>query len=163
MKTRLRAGEEVDFLSPAELDRILTEHISGFLRAPETVRDEPAFQLNSSGNTARGGTATIALPIFRVPNGQVVRVHRLGFFPDGYTFGAPYTSATGYLEIHRNGVPVDGLPLSSPGFPFVWSAGTADALEYKDGEAIGILISGGPASAAVRVSLQGTIEPMISQ
>lgn len=159
MKTQLRAGAEIDLLTADELKQLLDAYLSGFLRPPQTVRPAQSIPLDASGNTNQNANSRI----YEVPAGYVFRLHRAEFGIDGYTYGAPYTSNTGYLEIHQNGIARDGLPLTAPGLPAVWSGGTADGIEYRNGERVAVKLVGGPASKALNVQLQGTLEPIVSQ
>lgn len=159
MKVTLKPGVELDVLTQDELHETMTNLLSGFSRGPNTDRSNPAVELDASGNTFRGSTSGVPVPIFRVPAGYEFALHRLALKPDGYTFGVPYTSSTGYVEIQRNGVMEDGIPLTAPGLPRVFTAGTADAIVFNNNDRIDLLIVGGPASTAVQIALQGTLEP----
>jgi hypothetical protein len=159
-KVKLSAGETLDVLTADELRQVLAEYASGFLRPAQTVRPAGGIQLDGSGNSPG---ALGLRQIYEIDPGYVFRLHRAGFFPDGSTFGVPFVSAAGFLEIRRGGIAVDGRSFSSPGLPLVWSAGTADGIEYRNGDAVEIFVSGGPASVNLSVRLQGTLEPVVDQ
>lgn len=163
-KAQLRAGAEIDFLTADELQELLDRHFSGFLRPPQTVRVRDGFNLDSSGNSSRGGTQ-VAIPIFEVPAGYTVRIHRIRIAPDGYTFGSPFTAAGGFWELQRAGeFEAGGSFVSGVGsLPAVQSWGTADAPSYSNGESVDVYVNAGPASKPLRVGLQGTLEPHVSQ
>lgn len=164
MKATLRAGQEIDFVSPGELKGLLEEFKSGFARPPQTIHPDFAIQLDSSGNTSK---AQESQGVMRVQAGYVVRLHRIGFFPDGSTFGLPFTFAGGYIDILRAGVRVDGISfdptLNPAGLPQVGTWGTADAIEWRNGDTIGFKIVGGPASKPINIRCQGTLEPIVTQ
>lgn len=162
-KTKLTAGSEIDFLTKDELDEVFKRYLSGFLRPPQTVRPTFGILLDSSGESTTAGALAGPADLFEVPAGYLLRLHRAGFWPDGYTLGAPYTSVTGYLNICRNRVAEDGIPLTSPGLPQIWTAGTADGIEYRNGEVVQVQIVDGPPSASVRCALQGTLEPVVTE
>lgn len=161
MKTKLRAGEDIDFLTAAELDEVISRHLSGFLRPPQTERPRQTIALDASGNS---GQITEQNAIYQVPVGFTFHVHRIEVSADGYTLGAPYTNATGYLEVLQNGRWRDGFPFTGGySLPAVWSAGDEDAIEYRNGERVGIRVYGGPASGHIIVQVQGTLQPDVIQ
>lgn len=174
MKAKLQAGQEIDFLTAEELKQLLDEYLSGWSRPPQRIRGAQAIGLDGSGNSTisgggegpgpGGGALTpAAVTIFKVPVGYTFRLHRLGFFPDGITFGSPFVNAAGWVDILRAGERQDGISFATPGLPQIWSAGTADAIDYQNAENVDVLISGGPASKALKVRFQGTLEPVIRQ
>jgi hypothetical protein len=165
MQKTLRVGEKLDleFLTQEELEEVLDERLSGYLRPPQPLKDTASVALDSSGNTTVAGV-TRGIPIYRVPAGYRAAIHRLAVIPEGaYTFGSPYTNAGAYLEIHNQGITEDGISLAStgPGIPQVWSAGVADAIYLDNLDVLSILISGGPASINVKINIRGTIRPLI--
>lgn len=169
MKAQLRAGSEIDFLTAAELRETLKETLSGFLRPPQTERPEGAILLNASGHSVIGGEAgPSTVSVYSLPAGYRLRLHRAVFVPDGYTFGSPFTAAAGFLELRRNGLMQAGLGFAgtsvlAPGLPAVLLAGSADGIEYLDGEDVQLYVSGGPASTSLSVRLQGTLQPIVRQ
>lgn len=159
MKVKIAPGAELDLLSEEELHRTLTTVLSGFARGPVTNRIPVVVALNSSGNTQVGSTAG-PVPLFKVPSGYTFTLHRAAFQLDGYTFGVPYTSNSGYLEIQRAGLMMDGIPLTSPGLPRVLTGGSADGILFDNNETVDLLVVTGPASKSLQVVLQGTLEPL---
>lgn len=169
MRAKLKSGAEIDFLTQDELHQTMQEMLSGFMRPPQTARPISSVPLNASGNSCRdnnaqtGTAAGLLFPVFKVPLGYRFRLHRATFHPDGTTFGAPFTSTTGYLDIARGDLMQSGISFASPGLPYIWSAGTADGIDYQDGEEVQILVSGGPASKTLSVRMQGTLDPYVRQ
>lgn len=168
MKAELRHGAEFEFVTPAELREVLQEIASGWARPPQRARPISSVPLNAGGNSTRAsGDATsnagVTIPVYQIPAGYTFRLHRLTLHPDGFTFGSPYVNATGYVNIVRGNLVQDGISFASPGMPLVWSAGTADAIDFTNGEDVGLFISGGPASVTVSVRMQGTLEPIVRQ
>ncbi len=160
MRYRLSPGVELDVLNQAELHETLQNLLSGFSRGPATQRAANPLLLDGSGNTTVGSTSPAPVALFKVPAGAQFGLHRLAIKPDGYTFGTPYTHAEAYLEIQRNGLMMDGIPLTSPGLPRVFTAGSGDAIVYDNNETVDLLVVGGPASTPLQVVLQGTLEPL---
>ena len=165
MKVKLSPNAELDLLTQEELDQSLTAAIERFLsghnRRPGTIREPVAVELDASGNTAIGPKSPIGVPLYKVPAGYRFALHRLSIKADGFTFAAPFTNAAGFLELQRSGLMVDGLPLTSPGLPLVFTTGTADSIVYDNNQTVDLLISGGPASTAVQLVLQGTLSPIV--
>ncbi len=153
---------DIDLLSRDDLAAELDRFHATWRGLPERKRIPSGLLLDTSGNTSVGGTLT-PVKVYTVEVGFILRLHRIVFELAGYTLGSPYTKSGGYYEICREGRYVDGQPLSSPGFPQVWTAGTADGIEYRSGEDVQILVSTGDAGisgAALRVELEGTLNPL---
>jgi hypothetical protein len=156
VKHKLTSGAEIELVSPAELQAILDRKFPERL-APQIMRPVGGIALDGSGNSVT------AKAIYEVPAGHRFRLHRAVFAPDGSTFGAPYTSNTGYLEIQRAGAMQDGIPFTSPGLPRIWTGGTTDGIQYEENETVDIFVVTGPASKSLVVRLQGTLEPHARQ
>lgn len=169
MRVKLQPGQELDFVTPDELRQILREVASGFLRPPQTIRPVEAIALNAAGNSIRANgdktasAAAVAVDLFECPVGYRFRLHRMTVKPDGFTFGAPFTNAAGFLDIEQGGLMRDGISFNTPGLPVVWSAGTADGIDYSNGDVVRVLVSGGPASTSLSIRMQGTLEPYVEQ
>ncbi len=158
-KVTLKPNAELDVLTQAELEESLSELRSGFSRPASTDRWIGSTKLDANGNTTVGSTPG-AIKTFRVPVGYSFSLHRITFKSDGSTFAVPFTNAAGYIEIQRQGQMVDGITLNSPGFPLVFTAGSAQAPVYDNGDRVEILIVGGPANTPVAIYIQGTLEPL---
>ena len=158
MKVALKPGAELDLLNQDELRSVVKETLSGWRRPPVTVRPTEGGLLDGSGNL--NGEAN-GIRFYEVPVGYTFRLHRLTVLCDGYTFGVPYSSATGYLNIvHGSTNQIeDGIAFSSPGLPTVFSAGTADGIVFLNGEVVRIDVYGGPASRSIVLRGQGTLQP----
>lgn len=163
MKVNLGPGVELDVLNADELHHTLREVLSGYARKPQTDRHPSFLKLDANGNTNVGSTSGVAVPTFKIPASLRFGLHRMTIKADGYTFGSPYTSSTGYLEIQRATETVDGVSLASVGLPAVFTAGTADAPLYTNGQTVDLLVIGGPASTALTIQIQGTLEPLINE
>ncbi len=163
-KVPLKAGAEVDFLTRDELREEIDRFRSQFRGMAERKRVPSGLVLDSTGNTSVAGVLR-PLTVYTVELGFILRLHRVVFELAGYTLGVPYTKSTGYYEIRREGRYVDGKPLSAPGFPQVWTAGTADGIEYRSGEDVQIFVSTADAAlsgVSLRVELEGTLNPLES-
>src|SRR5581483_4856624 len=169
VRVKLQAGQELDFVTPDELRQILREVASGFLRPPQTVRPVAAIALNAGGNSvlpsgsAAGSAAAVTVSLYEVPVGYRFRLHRMTIKPDGFTFGAPFTNAAGFIDIVQGELMRDGISFASPGLPAVWSAGTADGIDYSTGDYVRVSVSGGPPSTNLSIRMQGTLEPYVEQ
>ena len=160
MKVKLTPGAELDLLTADELRSIVKETKSGWRRPPLTVRPTQSVGLDSNGDAH--GTIHGAV-LFEVPAGYSFLLHRLTVKPDGYTFGVPYTSATGYLDIVVSELMRDGIPFAAPGLPRVYTVGFSDGIFCNNGEVIRIDIHGGPANGVINLRGQGTLQPIIEE
>lgn len=159
-KVVIKPGEEFDILTADELREIALETLSGLRRPAQIVRPIESVALDGSGN-ANG--LTNGCPIYKVPMGYEFLLHRLEVFPEGYTFGVPYTSSTGYLNIIAGQRHRDGLPFTAPGIPRIWSAGDEDAIDARNGEVIRVDFFGGPVSTNILVRAQGTLQSIVGE
>lgn len=162
LKVRLEPGAEFDLLTQAELHATLEAIRSGWARGPLTVVPTPDVGLDANGNTAAApGGPLAATRIFDVKQGQKFTLHRLSLSLDGHTAADPFQDAAAYLELRRSGRMVDTFPLSGAyGLPIVVTYGSADGPVYQNGQPVELLIAGGPASTALQVAMQGTLEPL---
>lgn len=154
MKTEIKAGAVIETLTLDELQDWFNEQISGYFRGPQTMRPDGGNKTNGSGN--------VDVHVYRVPAGMVFSLHRAFITADGYTFASPFTANAGYVEIHRNGEAVDGIPLGNGAFgiPIAYTAGDSDAIDFRNGERVTFHVVGGPASTAIVVRCQGTLAPI---
>lgn len=160
MKVTLKPGAELDILTQGEFENSLAAALSGFARPAQTVRDFAAFKLDGSGNSVITGSPTnVAVRVLEVEQGYTFALHRLVITVEGYTAGVPYTSAGFYIEIHRAGRVVDTYAVQ---LPAVVSYGS-DAPIFNNGEHVAVLINTGPASKAVIVDVQGTLETLAGE
>ncbi len=160
MKQKLTAGGELEILTQGEFEDSLTAALSGFSRPPLIQRDIASFTLDSSGNShIQGTTPNVPVPVHRVKPGYDLSVHRVIVEADGYTTAVPFTNTAGGISLYRNNNFVDGLNLGTAltGLPFVFSYG-GDAPILSGNDQLQILITGGPASVAITVTIQGTLE-----
>lgn len=160
MKVQLKPGVELDVLTQAELHATLEQMFSGFARGPATDRATNPIPLDANGNSFIANVTPSPFAVFKVPSGYQFTLHRLALKSDGATFASPFTNSSGYVEIQRAGIMVDGIGLASPGLPMIFTAGSADGVVYDNNETVDVLIVGGPASEAVQAYLQGTLEPL---
>lgn len=156
MKVVLRPNAELELLTQDELRQVVRETLAGWNRPAQTGRPRQTVQTDGSGNA--NGNAN-GLKLYVVRPGQTFRLHRLFIRPEASTFGVPYTSNTGYVEIMRGERAIDGFPLTAPGIPKMMTWGTADGPLYKNGDELRIDIYGGPVSAVIIADAQGTIKP----
>lgn len=157
-KVALKPGAEIEFVTPGELRQIALEVASGLRRPSQIIRPIESVALDESGNAS--GVAK-GCRIYTVPLGYAFTLHRLEIFPEGYTFGVPYTSGSGYLDIVAGQRRRDGVPFTAPGIPRIWSGGTEDGIVGVNGEVIRIDFYDGPVSTNVLVRAQGTLEAIV--
>jgi len=154
VKTILRPGQEIETVTPSELEERLAE-LGHQIRSDErTMRPDGDGVTNAAGN---GNT-----PIYQVPLGMQFNLHRLLVEADGFTPGAPYNAAAGWIDVLRGDERVDFLPLAvgSGAIPALVTYGTADAIRFRNGEVVAIALFGGPASTGFIGRAQGTLQPI---
>ena len=152
MKTRIVPGAEIETVTPLEASQLIAELLGAGGRPQVPLRAEQA------GKTDAGGNATVYA--YTVPPGMGFRLTRVLVQADGFTPGAPFTGAGAYLEIIRNDVMVDFLPLtvgSGGSLPSAWSESESDAPYYANGDAAGIRVNLGPATTGLLVRIQGEL------
>jgi hypothetical protein len=153
VKFTLKAGAELDVLTPDEAREIVLDMLE---RARE--QQETPERAGASGRT--DGAGALALRVYAVPLGREFSLHRLVVDAEGFTPGAPFTNAAGYIDIRRSGVRVDFVNLSV-GIPALALDGNDTAIRFRNGEEVEIVIAGGPASTNVRAEIQGMLrEPL---
>jgi hypothetical protein len=154
VKQQLLPGGSIDALTPEEFDRRLAALLEKFSSDEDVVRGSEVVKLDAAGHGI--------VQAYVVPQGMKFNLHRVAVNADGYTPGAPFTNAAGYIDILRGGVRQDFFPLSAAagGMPAVWAQGGDAAIRYRNGEAVEIEIVGGPPSTGVRVEIQGDLSPL---
>ncbi len=155
MKAKLQAGQEIDFLTRAEMAEVLRDH------ARDTAEVEPTtWRAALSGKT--DGTGAVTIDVLTVPMGRRFRLTRYIIQADGFTPAAPY-QGTGFILVRREGGQVvDFLPLtaaSGGGIPAKSADSTSAAAEFVNGEKVEIAIVGGPVTTGISVYAQGTLTP----
>ena len=155
MRQAVVPGKTIEAVTPAELDKALGEFAGRVAasRDKRTQRPSGALRLDATG----AGIITI----YAVPLGMEFALHRLLIDADGFTPGAPYNAAAGYVDILRGDERVDFLSLAagSGAIPAVFSAGDSDAVRFRNGEQVNLRVVGGPVSTTVQVRAQGTLAP----
>ena len=161
MKTKIAAGAELDLLTQDELHAEIEQMLSGYLRPSQRLRLEQSVKLDSNG----AGT----LILYTVEAGYLFLLNRLHVevttASTVYTYGAPYTSATGYLKVKGgDGQTWDGTSFDPTAegisIPGDITASDSYALFYYGYETVEVDIVGGPASGFVLVRGQGLLEPL---
>jgi hypothetical protein len=159
MRTEIKPGATFDTLTADELQSVLDELASGYLRPPQHVRFEQGGALSGAG----AGT----IEIYRPAAGYLFSLSRLVIDPGPpYTFGNPFTGAAGYLQILVGGQPYDGAGFASTGtaanisLPAVLTENAAVAIWARDGELMQLQIVAGPANATVLIRGTGMLTPM---
>lgn len=157
-RVTIKQGAEFDVLDANEARTILQESLSGYLRPEQTER------FAAGGITDANGAVTIKA--YRPVMGYEFHLTRLGIFPDGYTFGAPFSAAGTYFNILREGIVEDGgmLDVTSGGFslPYVYTETKSKALVFYGAELLEVEVVGGNtfASKPVIVRGQGILRPL---
>lgn len=151
MKVQLRAGQEIEVVSPDELRGILGEKFPA-RRGPQLHRPLKALALDASG----GGT----VELYVVKAGMQFTLHWLTIDAETFTPAAPFTNASGYAEILQAGQMRDFVNFSSSagGLPAAWS--NSIGIRYHEGEAIEVAFTGGPTSKTVVCRAEGVLEPL---
>lgn len=160
MKSVLKPGAEFETLTQGELEESLKAFASGFAQPPRRWRDFVGFQLDANGNSFTPGLTPDSFPVYTVQAGMEFTLHRLevsAFTSTGsqYTFGAPYTSSTGYAELRRSNRFISGISFVK-GLPAVFSVGSG-APVYNNLERVEIFIVGGPPSGTIVIDYEGEL------
>lgn len=151
MQFRLRAGELIDVLTRPELDDAFRQH-EARTRAwqHEQEREVRWLRIPASGMTDANGNAT--LEVYRVGQGQEIRVQRIVVTADGYDAGTPHSG--GGIQLLRDGVIVDvGTGGELPGT--IVSPDGAGA-RFRNGALLEVEILKGPASSGVHVEVEAS-------
>lgn len=140
---------ELDIPTIAELEQLRTNErkvaeADAVLNAPRYVRKDKTVATDGTGN------ATFAR-IYTIPAGMELRLHRVIVTATGYDAGTPF--ATGAFEVLRDGLIVESF--QAVGFPSVIGLGSADAMHFRNGETVDVLVLKGPATTNVNVALRG--------
>jgi hypothetical protein len=148
VKVKLQAGAELDVISPQEAREIVVE-----LLEQERARGHETFvRADESAVTDAAGNAVIT--VYTCPVGKVFRITRLVVDADGFTPGAPFKAATGFIAVLRSGEVVDFVNLSN-GIPALSTDNADTGARWRNGEQVQVQISGGPANTTVRAKVQG--------
>lgn len=114
-KVELRAGAKLDLLSPDEMDEALgpVRDLLGKIAEPTTTIRHSAPRIVVPTN----GIITEA-QLYRTPAGMEARINRITVTADGYTPGAPLTTAAAFLSFWRDAAAtaygfIVGLPAGS--------------------------------------------------
>ncbi len=154
----LRPNAELDLLTKEELQQVVSELLSGYLRPPERLRAPSGVQLSAGG-------ATVAAPgavVYTVEPGMRLILTRVEFFLDGYTALAPYTSAGG-IDLYVDGQWRDGFPFGgTSGFilPATYTESKDRAIVLQDGSQLSVHVGGGPANGGLTVNVCGILLPL---
>jgi hypothetical protein len=153
-KTALLPGAELEALTPAEFKAYIDELVIRLFGDEGVMRDEGFVNLDASGNGV--------IKAYTVPQGMNFNLHRVVIDVEGFTPGAPFTNAAGWIDVNRGGDRQDFLPLAATvgGIPAVWAQSGDAAIRYRNGESVEISINGGPASRDARAKIQGTLKPL---
>lgn len=149
MKVQLRAGAELDVLTPqelaAELDK-LPERLRGL------QRPEPRwYRIGASGATDGSGNALVE--VFRIGQGQEFRAQRVMVEVDGHDAGTP--SGTGGFQLLRDDAVVDVY--TGGKLPGVLVSPDGAGARFRNGALLEVQILNGPVDAAVNVMVEGTV------
>lgn len=157
MRQTVHAGKSLDFVTPDELEQRLGS-LARRLRS-----DQRTMRPGAQGKTDSAGL--LVLPVYECPVGLEFALHRLVIEADGFTPGVPFNAAAGYIDILRSDERCDFLSLAagSGAIPAVFSAGTQDAIRFRNGEVVSVRIVGGPASNGIVVRGQGTLQPVTTE
>lgn len=154
MKQTLSPNGELDILTADELDGVVRELLSGYLRPPQTMRIPYGDTLDDTG--------AAMIEVWTVPLGYMFNLHRLTVEADGYDPANPFINADGWIEIDRGAWMEDFVSLDDPGLPRIYTSGDDDAPYYTNGERIVLKVVGGPASTSLSGQIQGTLQPIAS-
>lgn len=126
-----------------------------------TVVFPSSMQTDSSGNIGQAQTPNAN--IYTPPPGFTLALHRIIIRNTANNFGTPFTNAGSWWELRVNGEPIDGASMVSGvgSLPVVKTWGTRDAPRIRDGQVLSLFMSAGPASAAIFVLGQGTLDRTI--
>lgn len=151
MKFKLRAGAELDSLTQDELDASLARALEAYAarsrvdeQAPRWIRADASGQLDANGN----GT----IDVYRVRNGQELRVRRFLVEVDGYNAANP--TPGGGVQLLR-----DGLLESFQGGPLPALGTCTEGAEphMRNGDLVQVQVIAGPANAMVTATVEGPL------
>jgi hypothetical protein len=152
VKVQLKAGAELDVVSPEEAREIVKAAIE---QAREAGGVEEPIRAEEGGVTDAAGGVT--LPVYVVPIGREFVLTRILVDADGFTPGAPFVAAAGFVDVLRSGERVDfkSLAAAAGGLPTLSTDSKATGTRWRNGEAVEVRIVGGPANTTVRARVQG--------
>ena len=145
----------------SDLEKKVNEAIEKWSFQTQTYFNIASLNTDASGNIGTGvqDKANILEP----PPGFTIALHRFSIFPDGSTFGTPFTAAGAYWELRIGNETIDGGSMVSGvgSIPVVRTYGTRDALRIRDGEILSFFMSAGPASKRITLKMQSSVDRTI--
>lgn len=163
MKVALKAGAEVDFLSPpeykAEMDRLRQE-----IRrqaAPNLLEFSVSFAADAAG-VVGGGLGGPGAVLFTAPVGISAKIHRVQITGAGVTPIAPL--AVGWLALYRTNPSLSTLLEFTPALgsvntlPWVVTRGQHDAPLLRSGERL--VVAGAAITAGLQMGCQLHVQQM---
>ena len=151
MKFKLRAGAELDSLTQDELDASLARALEALHerrrvdeQAPRWIRADASGQLDANGNGI--------IDVYRVRQGQELRVRRFLLEVDGYNAAASFQG--GGIQLLR-----DGLLESFQGGPLPALGTCTEGAEphMRNGDLVQLQVIAGPANAMVTATVEGPL------
>jgi hypothetical protein len=152
VKLKIVPGHEVDVLSPDEARQILRELADELQPSGGSVRFMGEKQTDGNGN----GTILLAP---HVPIGYEFALYRLIVDDDVHSPAAPFTNANGWIDVKRN--ELDRVGFQGMSIPALATDGSSEAVRFRNGEKIAIVINGGPVNQLVRARGEGELKPSL--
>lgn len=150
MKFELRAGAELDLVTPEELRGEL-ERVRRLQLELEPTHERGRAQQTSDAN----GEATIEL--YRVPHGYTLSLHRVVVQADGYTTATPWTAtddASLEVLVERGGEVVAWA--ATPAIPSMpVDDGYHQAARFRNGERVVVHVVHGPTATRLYAAFSG--------
>lgn len=164
-KYELRAGAEIDILTPAEHAKRMDKTDKEFRNSldGEALTGTQQIATDAAGNVG-GGVNGPGVTLYEAPAGMTAHLHRVTMSANGFTPILPVSS--GWLAWYR-GAPSSGslvmfTPSSGTGvIPFVWSEGRHSAPIFRPGEYLVLSGAGLPASLQVGIAFQFTLRKIV--
>jgi hypothetical protein len=147
-KQKLIPGGELEVFTQEEATALLEGLFRREVR--ERVRAQATLKTDATG------AATIN--VYTVDPGMEFRLCRVVIEADGFSFAQLFTNAAGSVTVQREGQIQGGFNLAA-GLPNTYTAGSADAPRYRNGEKVSVVLVGGPASTNINVRIEGDLYP----
>jgi len=163
MRVKLQAGAEIDSMSPAEFREEMEAILKrlGPLLEPKTI-----LQYNCPKIVVPASGAVAETILYEAPTGYRTTLHRIAVTADGYTPGAPLTTAGAWLALWRDGVSPYNLlyPFPTTGttvLPTVITEGSNAAVALRNGQRL--VVSGALGAVTANIGLYFALQLIMEQ
>ena len=164
MRQTVRAGGEIEALTPEEASSIVAGAVGRMYRPSASVRDEATGTTDANGN--------VEIVCLSVKPGQLFKLCRIYVTQDGVDAAHPFTGVGAMVELLRNGLVVAGFPCTTvpvqgtpPTSALPISAGTGgdrDSIVFTNGDTFSVRLSACNVGRSSLVRYNGWLEPLES-